>query len=76
MAFSPNRRTEGRPMEQSRAVELPNEPTKQASLAAPLATTPVAAPGFRQSMTLLVLLSIPLWALILGGSYWAFQIFN
>ena len=63
-------------MEQSRAVELPSEPAAKANLAAPLATTPVAAPNFRRSMTMLVLLSIALWALILGGSYWAFQIFN
>lgn len=41
----------------------------QPSLAAPLGETPVARPGFRRSMSLLVLLSIPLWALIAGGAY-------
>ncbi|HPU13303.1 MAG TPA: hypothetical protein PLQ19_05890 [Aeromicrobium sp.] len=63
-------------MEQSHAVRLPSEPAKEASLAAPLATTPAAAPQFRHAMTWFVLLSIPLWALIIGGGYLAFQAFN
>lgn len=54
----------------AKAIEFdPSE--SQPSLAAPLGETPVAHPGFRRSMTLLVLLSLPLWALIAGGAYLA-----
>ena len=45
------------------------EPQDQPSLAAPLGEVPVAGPGFRRSMFLLVLLSVPLWAAIAGLAY-------
>ncbi|MET1132278.1 MAG: hypothetical protein ABWX60_02520 [Aeromicrobium sp.] len=55
-------------MATAKAIKVdPREP--QPNLAAPLGETPVARPGFRRSMSLLVLLSIPLWALIAGGVY-------
>ncbi|MFS0886862.1 hypothetical protein [Aeromicrobium sp. 179-A 4D2 NHS] len=42
---------------------------EQPSLAAPLGETPVAGPRFRRSMSWLVLLSVPLWAVIAGVAY-------
>lgn len=48
----------------------------QPSLAAPLGETPVARPGFRRSMTLLVLLSIPLWAMAIGIVYGAVRLIS
>lgn len=45
----------------------PNEP--RPNLAAPMGETPVARPGFARAMTFLVVLSVPLWAAIIGGGY-------
>lgn len=51
------------------------DPHEQPTLAAPLGETPVvASPGFRRSMTLLVALSVPLWAMIAGVVYLAVQV--
>lgn len=44
-----------------------DEPDHGPNLSAPIGEVPVATPGFRNAMTLLVLLSIPLWAMIIGG---------
>lgn len=44
------------------------------SLAVPRGATPVASPAFRRSMTLLVLLSVPLWGMIAGVAYLAVQV--
>ena len=53
-------------MSHAKAIKVdPGEPEPE--LAAPLGETPVARPGFRRSMLLLVLLSVPLWAAIIGG---------
>lgn len=41
----------------------------QPSLAAPLGEVPVARPGFGRSMAWLVLLSVPLWAALIGAGY-------
>jgi len=55
-------------MSQAKAIKLdPTEP--QPSLAAPLGETPIARPGFRHAMSWLVVLSVPLWAVIIGGGY-------
>ncbi|MBC9227206.1 hypothetical protein GL325_12805 [Aeromicrobium sp. 636] len=57
-------------MSHAKAIKVdPREP--EPDLAAPLGETPVARPGFRRSMVLLVLLSVPLWAVIIGGGYLA-----
>ncbi|WP_313404355.1 hypothetical protein [Aeromicrobium sp.] len=56
-------------MSSSSAKAVPYEPRDQPSLAAPLGETPVARPGFRRSMSLLVLLSVPLWAAIAMSVY-------
>lgn len=50
------------------------EPHDHPSLAAPLGEVPVARPGFRRSMALLVLLSVPLWAAIAGVAYGATRV--
>ncbi len=63
-------------MEHSRALRLPAEPSKDTSLAAPLANSPIAAREFRRSMTALVLLSVPLWALIGTIGYLAVRAFG
>ncbi|MCD9154141.1 hypothetical protein [Aeromicrobium duanguangcaii] len=53
-------------MSHAKAIKVePSEPGPD--LGAPLGETPVARPGFRRSMILLVVLSIPLWAAIIGG---------
>jgi hypothetical protein len=55
-------------MSQAKAVSL--DPTeRQPSLAAPLGETPVARPGFSHAVSWLLVLSVPLWALIIGGGY-------
>ncbi|GAA3536462.1 hypothetical protein AFL01nite_08960 [Aeromicrobium flavum] len=55
-------------MSHAKAIKFdPTEP--QPGLAAPLGETPVARPGFRHSMSWLLILSVPLWAAILGGGY-------
>lgn len=46
------------------------------SLAAPHGETPVARPAFGRSMTFLVLLSIPLWAVIIGAGYAVYRLFT
>jgi hypothetical protein len=45
----------------------PHDP--QPNLTAPLGEVPVARPGFRRSMTFLVLLSVPLWAALVGAGF-------
>lgn len=50
------------------------DPHDQPSAALPPGGTPVASTGFRRSMTLLVLLSVPLWAMIAGIGYLALQV--
>jgi len=51
------------------------EPRDQPSLAAPLGETPMARPAFRRSMSLLVLLSVPLWAMLAALVWGAVRLF-
>ena len=46
------------------------------NLSAPLGETPMPRPGFRRSMLMLVVLSVPLWALIIGAGYLASRLWN
>lgn len=39
------------------------------NLSAPMGEVPMPRPGFRRSMLFLVVLSVPLWALIVGAGY-------
>ncbi len=50
------------------------QPDSGPKLDAPRGETPVAAPGFRRAMVLMVALSIPLWALIIGAGYALYRV--
>lgn len=45
------------------------DPDQGPTLSAPLGEIPVAAPGIRNALTLMLLLAVPLWAAIIGAVY-------